>query len=69
MRKVVKPATEIIKLGVSWTGTTAEINTKKTYADGHGFFPVLSAQGNKVEHASFQPAHREYVGDPHAGQN
>ena len=38
-------------------------------AVAHGFLPVLSAHGRSEEHVSFQPAHEEQTGEPHAAQN
>lgn len=45
------------------------MSVKDPHAVGHAALPVRSAQGNRAEQDSFQPAHNEYTGDPHAAQN
>ena len=41
----------------------------RAFAVAHGFLPALSAHGSREEHVSFQPAHDEWTGEPHDGQN
>jgi hypothetical protein len=40
-----------------------------TNPEGQGFLSVLSTQGSRDVQPSFHPAHKEYTGEPQAGQN
>jgi hypothetical protein len=53
---------------VEYSGRTVK-GERNSYPVGHGFLPVLSAQGSRVEQEIFHPPHMEYVGEPQAGQN
>jgi len=63
---------DIVQAFTTTIGAQAKLLVKRktvTNAVKHFLSFVLVAQGKREEQAIFQPAHIEYDGDPHPGQN